>query len=120
MAKAIAPFTLPNDIASPHPEVIKQAGIRRNARKAAAEAVAAAPTEYPPGYFTELMARHDWPPLFSSQLSRVDWRAGPSASMRASATRERAFANGEGWGSGTILLPGTPKMPKPEWERKKS
>jgi hypothetical protein len=66
---------------------------------------------YPPGYFTESMTRHNWPPRF---VSKMDAASTSAHHQRASAkARELAVEHGLGWGTGTIVLPNTPKHQAP-------
>ena len=70
---------------------------------------------YPPGFFTELMRRHDWPPGFVSRTdddARTVAIADANRAMRE--TDARAVA-GIWWGTGTIPLPRTPGNKRPTW-----
>lgn len=70
---------------------------------------------YPPGFFSELVKRHNWPPGFVSQIERAKPEYKPP--VTTDAQRERQIAAGIGWGSGTMALPRTPKRPRPGWMR---
>ena len=70
---------------------------------------------YPPGFFTALIRRHNWPPGFVSQLDREKPEFKPH--VTTDAQRERQIAAGYGWGSGTMPMPGTPKRSAPGWMR---
>lgn len=73
------------------------------------------PASYPPGYFTELIRAHDWPPKFEPRYAHDDteWKRR----MAGIAAREVAIATGAGWNTGTIVLPNTPKWVRPEMMR---
>ena len=67
--------------------------------------------EFSAGHFTELVAKHNWPPRFEPQMV---WNAEEAKRKEAARLgREAAIANGTGWAAGTILLPGTPKHAAP-------
>ena len=68
--------------------------------------------DYPPGYFTALVRQHNWPPMWQPATLPVD-RTPRHIDMSAEALRRRSES--VGWGSGTIVLPGTPvhKAPGP-------
>lgn len=66
-----------------------------------------------PGYFTELIRLHNWPPMFASRID-VD-RAAVLKGAAAIAQRERAAHTGEGWASGTLPMPKTPGHLRPTW-----
>ena len=53
---------------------------------------------YPPGYFTDLIRRHDFPPRFRAQPTP---KKPPQQNGRG------------GWGDGTMNMPGTPKHAAP-------
>lgn len=57
---------------------------------------------YPPGWFTEDIRAHDWPPKFRASTAGDDMAR--SARLRAAATQGRAEsqARGVGWGTGTL------------------
>lgn len=77
------------------------------ARRAAP--VAAVPEEprYPDGWFTALVRRHNWPPRFEPQFEGVS--AGERARAEAGARgREVSVRTGAGWGTGGMVMPGTP------------
>ncbi len=67
---------------------------------------------YPPGFFTALVRKHNWPPM---------WQPAPDAARRPrgcfgadmAPENERRRAQGIGWGSGTLPMPGTPAGPAP-------
>lgn len=85
---------------------------RRSTRQRSPESA----QDYPPGHFTELMRRHNWPPRFESAIPRVsDWRSGASASARVSAQREAGYEAGHWWATGTVQMPGTRDAAKPAW-----
>lgn len=64
-------------------------------------------------YFTALMRRHNFPPMF---VSRIDEDAPmPLIGAAAIAHRERQAQTGVGWGTGTTVMPGTPKNKRPTW-----
>lgn len=70
--------------------------------------------EYPPGYFTELVRRHNWPPGFESRIGDED-TARPNV-VAAAAARERQSQDGTGWGNGTVVgMARTPKHRRPAW-----
>lgn len=66
-----------------------------------------------PGYFTELMRRHNWPPMFEPQP--VDRQVSEAKSRGATEARERQAAQGIGWAGGTCVMPGTPGHLRPAW-----
>lgn len=67
--------------------------------------------EYPPGYFLELVRRHDWPPGYRPQADEPRKVAlGPSR-----AERERQATQAIGWGDGTQPMARTPGTPRPMW-----
>jgi hypothetical protein len=74
-----------------------------------------APKVYPPGYFTALMRRHNWPPNFQSALQLDDKRYGVVASQRASQQREAGVANGQLWAIGTVPELKHKGYEKPAW-----
>ena len=77
---------------------------------------AAAPSvEYAPGFFTELMRRHRWPPRFESQIGRIVPHNinGETVSEVARRNRERGLAEGKWSATGTIPMRGTPKNAGP-------
>lgn len=67
-----------------------------------------------PGYFTELMRRHNWPPGFVCSLDVRPERKS-AAPMVTTQERERQSAAGIGWACGTVLMPKTPKYFRPAW-----
>jgi len=73
------------------------------------------PIAYPPGWFTELIRLHNWPPGFVSALDREKPEFKPH--VTTDEQRERQIAAGYGWGSGTVPMPGTPKRRAPGWMR---
>jgi hypothetical protein len=104
---------------SPDPPEIREAKLaarnkRPNAKyrkKAEPEPVSPA---YPPGYFTELIRRHDWPPSFEPMQHVSSLLAsGMTLSEQASALIERGRAQGRGYASGTIPLTRTPLLAQP-------
>lgn len=71
-------------------------------------------------YFTGLIRRHNWPPMFESRIDtfqpeKVLKGAAAAGSLGALMWRERQAALGIGWGAGTTPLPGTPVTLRPEW-----
>lgn len=68
---------------------------------------------YPPGFFTELIRKFDWPPGFVSRLG-VD-RGPVLKGAAATAQREHDAKTGAGWGTGTLAMGKTPKHRRPEW-----
>ncbi len=70
------------------------------------------PREFSAGHFTELVAKHNWPPRFEPQMV---WNAEEAKRKEAARLgREAAIANGTGWVHGTLVLPGTPKWLAPK------
>lgn len=69
----------------------------------------------PPGFFSALVKRHNWPPGFVSKLDREKPEVKPH--VTTDAQRARQIADGYGWGSGTIPMPGTPRRRAPGWMR---
>lgn len=68
--------------------------------------------EYPPGYFTELIRRHNWPPRFEPHgIDGAD--LSDQRRLAALVGRERAADAGVGWGSGTMVMPKTPGHLRP-------
>jgi hypothetical protein len=65
---------------------------------------------YPPGHFTLLIKRHDWPPAFEPQFEP---EARRSDERQVIATREQQTANAVGWGSGTLPMTKTPRHARP-------
>jgi hypothetical protein len=82
-------------------------------RKKAAPPSAVA--KYPPGYFTELIRLHNWPPSFESCGMVVTWRDSAEASRRTSAARNDAIEAGRGYALASVMLPGTAKYAAPGW-----
>ena len=68
--------------------------------------------EVKPGYYTELIVRHNWPPNYRPHP--WDSRAETNAA-NARANHASAAAAGAGWGTGTIPMPNTPKHLAPAW-----
>lgn len=68
-----------------------------------------------PGYFTELIRRHNWPPMFESRLAAPASRDAHLRGAAAIAHRERQAQDGIGWGTGTSVMPNTPGNPRPAW-----
>lgn len=85
------------------------AGPRRAAKLQAAEG-------YVPGYFTEDMRAHDWPPGFvaAAPTDRLGLRISARAALE---NRERMAETGQGWAGGTVVMPGTPSQMRPGWMR---
>ena len=70
------------------------------------------PKDYPAGYFTALIAEHNWPPNFEPRMD-ID----PNEYARRLGglqARETALQKGVGWNTGTIVLPNTPKWLRPQ------
>ena len=67
-----------------------------------------------PGYFTELVRQHNWPPLFRPSVALEDEPPRPAA-QTALAVREHQAQTGQGWGSGTVVMGRTPKNARPMW-----
>lgn len=76
--------------------------------------------EYPPGYFTELIRKHDWPPQWQSQLGRIETSSQVLGQAAARAERWKAAVKGKGWAQGTVVLPNTPVTPLPAWQVRRS
>lgn len=51
--------------------------------KRARQPAAAAPVVYPPGHFTELLVRHNWPP---------NWQPAPLEMVRDTSAQKRGFS----------------------------
>lgn len=66
-----------------------------------------------PGYFTELMRRHNWPPMFESRIDEQAPR--PLIGAALIAHRERQAQDGTGWATGTVVMGGTPGHQRPAW-----
>ena len=66
---------------------------------------AASAVDYPPGFFSELVRQHRWPPRFEPSMQR-DVDRSPKLG--------RPTSHG-GWAGGTIALPNTPTQPVPAW-----
>lgn len=111
------PIVMATDLGGVSPQNAIVARDRRLARHRSRESAARLDCGYPPGYFSELVVKHDWPPEFRPSTAVVDRISGSAASARSSATREAAAARGEAWGIGRILLPGTPLQAKPSWDK---
>jgi hypothetical protein len=85
--------------------------VRPGARQRKAQAAVAVPS-YPPGYFTEPV-RAWWP----------DWKSRIEVTSNGRLAAAQLFDawsradNGTGWGSGTVLMPNTPKNDAPGWMR---
>lgn len=71
---------------------------------------------YTPGFFTELMRRHNWPPGFVSRTADAVLARGSNdeRNRRMRETEARALA-GVGWAGGTIQMPGTTDNVRPAW-----
>lgn len=69
-------------------------------------------TNYPAGWFTELIREHNWPPGFTPRYEHddTDWKRR----LAGQAAREVAINEGKGWNTGTIVLPNTPSWRRPE------
>ena len=59
--------------------------------------------DYPAGYFCELIAEHNWPPSFRSQI-RVDRKSGRFETSYGESMRLRAAG---GWDRHVIVQPGS-------------
>ncbi len=80
------------------------------------KAAAPAPSvDYQPGHFTALIRRHDWPPMFVSQIDKIEVRNanGETAREVATRTREQCLAEGKWHATGTVPMAGTPKDAHP-------
>lgn len=64
-------------------------------------------------YFSALVRRHNWPPMFEPQP--VDRQVSEAKSRGATEARERQAAQGIGWAGGTCVMPGTPGHLRPAW-----
>jgi hypothetical protein len=85
-------------------------------RSSARRAPAAIPAHMlVPGYFTELIRRHNGPPMFESRIDAAGADARLPRGAAAIAHRERQAQSGIGWGSGTSVMPGTPGTVRPAW-----
>lgn len=65
--------------------------------------------DVPPGYFTALIRKHNFPPMWQPQ---TDFRRDQSEafkSQQASHAREIAAKEGRGWGNGYIGMGNSPK-----------
>ena len=70
------------------------------------------PVAYPPGYFTELIYKHNWPPGFMPQ----PWnRRSEINAENARQNHATAAEKGAGWAYGTIDMPNTPTNLRPGW-----
>lgn len=69
----------------------------------------------PDGYFTELIRKHNWPPMWESS-----WEASKNQHLAAATTQSRAVqvSTGVGWGLGTVVMANTPKNERPAWLHK--
>lgn len=67
---------------------------------------------YPPGYFLELVRKHDWPPGFVPAADAPGKAGRPVASLTE---RERQAVLGIGWGTGTTPMARTPGNLRPAW-----
>ena len=77
---------------------------------------AAAPAvQYAPGWFTELMRAHNWPPRFRSQIDRIVPINvnGETAREVATRSRERGLAEGKWHATGTIPIGKSPRDSRP-------
>lgn len=70
---------------------------------------------YTPGFFTELMRRHNWPPGFVSRTADDPKAAGIAETHRAMRETDARAVAGIGWGTGTCPLPKTPNNKRPTW-----
>lgn len=70
---------------------------------------------YTPGFFTELMRRHDWPPGFVSRTGDDVRTVAIADANRAMSEKDARAVAGIGWGTGTIQLPRTPGNKRPTW-----
>lgn len=86
--------------------------MRKGPKPGRRPAAAAPAHEYRPGYFTELVRTHDWPPSFVSAFKRAPGEQD-SAKLSQQARESREAGVGFGQGGGTIKLPGTPYANRP-------
>ena len=73
-------------------------------------------SEYPEGYFTELIRRYNWPPQWQSRMGRLETSSQVLGQVAARMERWRAASEGRGWAQGTVVLPNTPVTPLPAWQ----
>lgn len=64
-------------------------------------------------YFSELVKRHNWPPMFEPSADAA--HKMPAQLGLSPAERERRAEQGVGWGAGTVVMPGTPGNARPAW-----
>ena len=58
-----------------------------------------------PGWYTELMTLHNWPPQFKPSVEERNYRA--TEHLRECAIKNRE--NGSVWGAQSLVMAGTPK-----------
>jgi hypothetical protein len=74
--------------------------------------------QYPAGYFTELIRRHNWPPMFEAAPLEIKPSETLVAQIAHAARRSHEAQHGIGWAAGTVSMPGTPHAnSRPEWMR---
>ena len=83
------------------------------AAKRARRTKAAAPVEYPDGYFCELISKHNWPPRFES-VGR--WTSARHAAPHVISAQSRS---GSGHAAHPLGLPGA-KQHITQWEARKA
>lgn len=86
--------------------------MRRGPKPGRRRAAAAPAPDYRPGYFTELVRAHDWPPGFVSAVTRAPGEQD-AAKLSQQARENREAGRGFGQGGGTIKMPGTPYANRP-------
>lgn len=79
------------------------------------KAAPVADARHAPGYFAELVFKHNFPPMWQPQFrsAAVVNQYGETAREVATRTRETALAQGRAYATGTIPMVGTPKGSKP-------
>lgn len=93
--------------------VHRQGAVKRNGRSRPFGGRATPARDYPPGYFTELIRKHNFPPMFEPCARRMEVRFGGVAPVT-----EEDFARARGgWGAGTMDMPRTPSHAAPGWIR---
>lgn len=70
---------------------------------------------YPPGFFSE--PARAWGVVSPSMAEGLPGDVAQQRQLGSNARRSRdvALATGNGWASGTVVMGGTPKHPKPMW-----
>ena len=64
-------------------------------------------------YFSELVKRHNWPPMFEPRADSANKM--PAQLGLSPAERERRAELGIGWGNGSMVMPNSPKHRAPGW-----